>query len=43
MDSPSTTSATTYKTQGKYAGSGAGYTWSGYYGYSSITLLEVGG
>ncbi len=43
VDSPSTTSATTYKTQGKYAGSGSGYTWSGYYGYSSITLLEVGG
>ena len=43
VDSPSTTSATTYKTQGKYLGSGSGYTWSGYYGLSSITLLEIGG
>ena len=43
LDSPSTTSATTYKTQNKYAGSGSGYTWSGYYGVSSMTLIEVGG
>ena len=43
VDSPSTTSATTYKTQCKYIGSGSGYTWSGYYGLSSITLLEIGG
>ena len=43
LDSPSTTSATTYKTQGRYHGSGSGYTWSGYYGVSSMTLIEVGG
>ena len=43
VDSPSTTSATTYKTQCKYIGSSSGYTWSGYYGLSSITLLEIGG
>ena len=43
LDSPSTTSATTYKTQNKYAGSGSGYTWSGYYGLSSMTLIEIGG
>ena len=43
VDSPSTTSATTYKTQAKYIGSGSGYTWSGYYGLSSMTLMEVGG
>jgi len=43
LDSPSTTSATTYKTQGRFHGSGSGYTWSGYYGVSSMTLIEVGG
>ena len=43
VDSPSTTSATTYKTQAKYIGSGSGYTWSGYYGLSSMTLIEIGG
>jgi len=43
LDTPSTTSATTYKTQAKYIGSGSGYTWSGYYGLSSMTLMEVGG
>ena len=43
LDSPSTTSATTYKTQSKYGGTSGGYTWSGYYGVSSMTLIEVGG
>ena len=43
LDSPSTTSAITYKTQAKYVGSGSGYTWTGYYAISTITLIEVGG
>jgi len=43
LDSPSTTSEITYKTQAKYVGSGSGYTWTGYYAFSTITLIEVGG
>ena len=43
LDTPSTTSATTYKTQAKYIGSGSGYTWTGYYALSTMTLMEVGG
>jgi len=43
LDSPSTTSATTYKTQASYVGSSSGYTWTGYYALSTMTLMEVGG
>ena len=43
LDSPSTTSAITYKTQARYVGSSSGYTWTGYYALSTITLMEVGG
>lgn len=44
LDSPSSTSSLTYKTQGKYAGSGAGYITTAYSdAVESIVLIEVGG
>ena len=43
LDSPSSTSSITYKTQAKYAGSGAGYIYTAYYGDEHIQLIEIGG
>jgi len=44
LDSPSSTSSLTYKTEGKYAGSGAGYITTAYSdALESIVLIEVGG
>ena len=43
LDSPSSTSSITYKTQAKFAGSGAGYITTAYYGDEHIQLIEIGG
>ena len=43
LDSPSSTSSLTYKTQAKYAGSGSGYVYTAYYGDEHIQLIEIGG
>jgi hypothetical protein len=44
LDSPSSTSSLTYKTQGKYSGSGSGYLATAYSdAVDSIVLIEVGG
>jgi hypothetical protein len=44
LDSPNSTSSLTYKTEGKYAGSGAGYLTTAYSdAVESIVLIEVGG
>ena len=44
LDSPSSTSAITYKTQGKYAGSGSGQIEVGYQNLMQhIVLMEIGG
>ena len=44
LDSPSSTSSLTYKTQGKYAGSGSGYLTTAYSDATdSIVLMEIGG
>ena len=44
LDSPSYTSSLTYKTQGKYAGSGSGYLTTAYSDATdSIVLMEIGG
>ena len=43
LDSPSSTSSLTYKTQGKYAGSGSGYLTTAYSDATdSIVLMEIG-
>ena len=44
LDSPRSTSSLTYKTQGKYAGSGSGYLTTAYSDATdSIVLMEIGG
>ena len=44
LDSPSTTSAITYKTRAKYAGSGSGYVRTAYADQvDSLVLMEIGG
>ena len=44
LDSPSTTSSVTYKTQARYAGSGSGYIRTAYNDQvDSLILLEIGG
>ena len=44
LDSPSSTSALTYKTQAKYAGSGSGYITTANSGQTeSLILIEIGG
>ena len=44
LDSPSSTSSLTYKTQAKYAGSGAGYITTANSGQTeSLILIEIGG
>ena len=44
LDSPSSTSSLTYKTQGKYVGSGSGYLTTAYSDATdSIVLMEIGG
>ena len=44
LDTPSTTSSVTYKTQAKYAGSGSGYVATAYNNtVDSIVLMEIGG